>query len=94
MTGYEKIISEMPYNVCGDYIVNIRYKYSFQDTYERSNEFVTITPEGATWDMDWWEGQDDVDLMGFIALEDVYVPYTKEWQDHFLQLMLKEEDEE
>lgn len=38
MTGYEKIIAAMPYNACGDYIVNIRYKYSFEDTYERSNE--------------------------------------------------------
>ena len=74
MTGYEKIIAEMPSDAWGDYIVDIRYKYSSQIVYSRSNEFVSINYNGVTWNMDWWEGEEDVDLIGFIALEDVEVP--------------------
>ena len=58
-------------------IVYLRYKYSWEDDWVYSNEIleVDMTVDGFyIWSSDWNEGQEDVEILGCIAVSDVEVP--------------------
>lgn len=62
----------------GDYIVHLQYKYNHEDKYFESNEILYCDVSNAginyIWLDDWYEGQEDVKVLGFILLESVTVP--------------------
>lgn len=58
-------------------IVYLRYKYSWEDDWIYSNQIlkVDMSVDGFyIWSSDWNEGQEDVEVLGFIAVSDVEVP--------------------
>ena len=58
-------------------IVYLRYKYSWEDDWIYSNQIleVDMSVDGSyIWNSDWNEGQEDVEVLGFIAVSDVEVP--------------------
>lgn len=56
-----------------DYIVSLRYKYSWEDDWNYSNEILEYY-ENYIWLNDWNEGYDRVQVLGYIAIADVEVP--------------------
>ena len=72
------IIKTMP---CTDYIVKLRYRYGHEKEWTVSNEileyYADSKGENYIWLNDWFEGQQWVEIMGFMPIEDVDVPeYT------------------
>ena len=58
-------------------IVHIKYKYSWEENWTYCNEVleVDMNVDGYyVWASDWYEGQDDVEILGCIALSDIWVP--------------------
>ena len=59
-----------------DYIVALRYKYSWEDDWNYSNEILEWEPSLTSyiWSVDWDEGYDEVEVLGCISIADVEVP--------------------
>lgn len=58
-------------------IVYLKYKYSWEENWTYSNEIleVDMNADGYyVWTSDWNEGQEDIEILGCIALYDIYVP--------------------
>lgn len=72
INGYEKIVRQLPKDLHGQYIVRISQRYKWESNFEFFNEYVNFTPEGLIeWEYDWWEGQEEVHLIGYVRIEDV-----------------------
>ena len=56
------------------YIVRIKMKYSSEKEYVYTNEVLDWCGGYFEWLNDWWEGQQDVQILGCIPLRDVEVP--------------------
>ena len=58
-----------------DYLVWIRYKYKDEKYWDYSVEYLQYVGDIGVymWLNDWHEGQDDVEILGYIAMEDM--PY-------------------
>lgn len=68
----EKWICEV--NKCyEDVIVGIKMKYDHETEYERINVIFScnVDKEYSTWEYDWWEGQQEVYLVGIIPISEV-----------------------
>ena len=62
-------------------IVYLRYRYSWEDDWIYSNQIleVDMSVDGFyIWNSDWNEGQEDVEVLGCIAVSDVEVPLFEE----------------
>lgn len=59
-----------------DYIVKLRYKYSWEDDWNYSNEILEWDPdlEYYKWCNDWNEGYDEVEVLGYISVADMDIP--------------------
>lgn len=72
---FMKFIRTQPIN---DYIVRLQYKYRHEDVYTLSNVvlFCDVSNSGIQyiWAYDWDEGQEDVKVLGFIAVDAVTIP--------------------
>lgn len=58
-------------------LVHLRYKYVWENEWTYSNEILTVdmNVEGYyCWLNDWNEGQQDVEILGCVALSDISVP--------------------
>lgn len=68
----------------GSKIVRIRLKYSFETDWRYINELYLYDPESGlpyseyVWEHDWHEGEEDVEILGFINISDVNIPEEKE----------------
>ena len=63
-----------------DKLVYMRYKYSWEDRWTCSNEYleVDMSVEGYyIWLSDWNEGQEDVEILGCIGIDEIDVPVFK-----------------
>lgn len=63
-----------------DYIVSLKYKYDFETDYCTQNEVLSVECNGTYFDWlnDWNEGQTDVEVTGYIAVNDVDTREVKE----------------
>lgn len=72
------IIKTMPST---DYIVKLRYRYDYEKEWTVTNEileyYADSKSENYIWLNDWFEGQQWVEIMGFIPVEDVEVVRSK-----------------
>ena len=63
-----------------DVIVGIKMKYDHEHEYERLNVIYSYDPvrECGIWEYDWWEGQQEVYLVGIIPISEVetFMPDT------------------
>ena len=76
--GYAKIFDEfrkLEPTRYGEYIFRIKYRYNQEDyvgEWDISNQYALISPlEGVEWQIDWWEGQEDCELIGYINIDDI-----------------------
>lgn len=69
----EKVLDGSP--VVSYYIVRLRYRYSWENSYTISNEIYYFDGDACCWCWfnDWYEGQDIVEVVGYIADEDIIV---------------------
>lgn len=64
----------------GDKIVCIQLKYSWEDKYRHITELYLYDPQEFLpyseygWLNDWWEGEEDVKILGCIDVSDAVVP--------------------
>ena len=57
-----------------DYIVSIRYKYNWEKEYRQTNELYLVQDDlSHAWHSDWREGEEEITIIGFIAVRDVEV---------------------
>ena len=76
MSGYDKIANavEKWCEKTGWYttfLVTIAYKYDFEKEYTEETEILWWEDHGFVWDNDWWEGQQDVKLCGFMPIDSI-----------------------
>lgn len=73
--GYsiEEFFRYMKDNNLFEVIVNMRYKYSYENSYIYSKEYVCYNSDYDTfeWLNDWYEGQTDVDVLGYIPIDSI-----------------------
>ena len=57
------------------YIVKLRYRYCWENSYTISNEIYYFDGCAGCWCWfnDWYEGQDIVEVVGYVADEDIIV---------------------
>lgn len=67
----------------GDIIVQLEYKYEFEDIYHISNEILSPINDCTDWEWlnDWYEGYDDVRVIGWIPVSDAKV-WNLEEEEH------------
>ena len=54
-------------------VVRLRYKYSYENNYTYSNEYLCYHFDHNTfeWLNDWYEGQTDAEILGYIDVEKI-----------------------
>ena len=52
-------------------IITIKYKYDWEKEYRITNEILQSANCEYCWLSDWWEGEEDIELLGIIALSEV-----------------------
>ena len=59
-----------------DYIVLLKYKYDWEKEYTVENEYLEYdgNHDEWVWLNDWNEGQTDVEVLGYIDIDEVEVP--------------------
>ena len=64
------------------YLVDMRYKYDHEDKWERRNEILEYDwdVDDYAWLNDWDEGQQCVEVLGFIAIDDISVDLLKKFR--------------
>lgn len=62
-----------------DKLVHIIYKYPWEDNWIEANEYleVNIDCNDYIWLKDWFEGQDDVVILGCIDVDEIEIPLFK-----------------
>ena len=71
-------------------IVYLRYKYSWEDTWTYSNEILEVdtSVDGFyIWNSDWNEGQEDIEILGCIAVSDVEVPLLRRIKHDYSRIL-------
>ncbi len=72
--GYTRVIQqiESKYTLdCSTYLVHIMYKYSHENKFRNEYEIFDYTPDGVIWLNDWWEGEQDIIVKGYINLDEI-----------------------
>lgn len=62
----------------GDLIIHMGIKYDHEDEYTYTNELLYYTEYGnySMWESDWCEGQRNIDILGFIPVDEVVTCYN------------------
>lgn len=63
--------------VVQDKLVSMRYKYAWETKWTYSNELLMADfdlDKLYYWDKDWYEGQEDIEILGCISINDIEVP--------------------
>ncbi len=71
---FDAWLREQPYD---NMIVYLKYKYSNERDWTYSKEILLLdstVPYFYVWENDWYEGQQNIEVLGCIAVSDVEVP--------------------
>ena len=82
LDDFFKLLDKLPVD---DYIVRIKLKYDHETDYQYTNELLIYDGsdyEGSIyhWDNDWDEGQQDIEVIGYISVSEVdrfHIPMLK-----------------
>ena len=68
-----EMFDELENKVRDTYIVTLKYKYDFEEKYTIENQILVYDSmdDSYVWQNDWNEGQTDVEVLGYICLDDV-----------------------
>ena len=70
---------------CEDCIVKVRYKYSCEDKWTESNEPVIMDDGHHLWENDWWEGQQDIEFIGYLPVRSIQIPTLWNLEEHSIR---------
>ena len=78
---FNKFLDNLEY--LGAMIVRIKLKYEHEKDYHYTNEYLSYNGNTGEWDWenDWWEGQQDVQYLGAIMVDDIQVPMFARKED-------------
>ena len=67
--------------LCQNYLVRIKMKYSHESEYDLLNELYLFNGEECKyeWLYDWYEGQQEVEVIGFIPVSDIQIKQKATW---------------
>ena len=73
-----KLLYKLPVD---DYVIRLKLKYDHEKDYQYTNELLIYDGsdyEGSIyhWDNDWDEGQQDVEVIGYISVSEIFYFYT------------------
>ena len=78
MDGYEnaynQIINSKAFKdneTYGECIIHLLFKYDWEKEYENTYEIADIMQDGACWFNDWWEGQQNIIVKGFLFTDEL-----------------------
>ena len=78
----EEFLEKLKTEKITDYIVRLKYKYNFEKEYTYSNELLLINHGiDYEWNNDWIEGQTDIEVLEYIAVDDVLNNIRSERKD-------------
>ena len=63
-----KLLEDKPKS---DYIVRLKYKADYEKKYRYSNEILIFEDHDYIWLYDWNEGETDIEVIGFVDVDDV-----------------------
>ena len=72
--GYTRVIQQIESKYTLDYstyLVHIMYKYSHEKTFRNEYEVFEYGYDTVLWLNDWWEGEQDIIVKGYIDLEEI-----------------------
>lgn len=58
-------------------IVHLRHKYSYEKDWTYDNQILDVDPDidgYYVWLIDWDEGQEEVEILGCVAVDDIIIP--------------------
>lgn len=72
------------YGCCLNFIVRLRLKYDYEENAREYNELIYNDGESwetpdLVWQNDWWEGEENVELLGCIPIDELRYPYDQRW---------------
>lgn len=67
----DEMFNELENKVRDTYIVTLKYKYDFEKDYTIENQILEYDSMNYVWLDDWYEGQTDVEVLGYMILGDV-----------------------
>lgn len=78
------------------YIVEIKMKHSYEQEYTLTNQLLVVeNASQLVWDNDWFEGQDDVEILRCVALDDVFsLEVSRDVMEHIADVWIKEVNNE
>ena len=69
---FDELLDTLPLE---DYVVRLKYKYTCEEEYTYSNELLLVNSAfGYEWNNDWHEGQEDVEVLGWLRIDEVKIP--------------------
>ena len=69
----EEFFEELKNRPISDYVVRIKLKYDHEEKYRYINELLLVEPDMTyAWHSDWNEGETDIIILGYIAVDDVF----------------------
>lgn len=69
----ERFFEDLQYYPACDYLVEVHYKYDFEDYYTVSNEVLLFCNDHYAWLNDWNEGQENIKIYKFIAISEIEI---------------------
>lgn len=77
---YKDIMQDLYYRDIGGerYIVRLRLKYSWETEYEYYNIILEYEDGVFTWEWDFDEGQDIIEILDYVNIDDIFIKYKIE----------------
>jgi len=76
----DELFEKLETEVYDDFLVRLKYKYDWEEQYDYSNVMLCADGQGDWyWSWDWNEGQTDVTVIGYVAIEDIPVKRVIKW---------------
>ena len=71
---YDKLDTLNSHGHGSEFIVKIMYRYTGEKIYIEENQIVWFDSKNhMVWLDDWWEGQQDIIILGYVPVEDIEV---------------------
>ena len=72
------------YGCCFDFVVRLKVKYNSEKEYREFNELLydngdCYSGHRLCWQNDWYEGEQEVELLGCVPVDELEYPYNKRW---------------
>lgn len=74
---YDKLDQLHSHGHGSEFIVKLTYRYTGEKVFTESNEIVWFdSKDNMVWLNDWWEGQQEIFVLGYVPVRDIEVEVT------------------